>query len=64
MISAELAVDTLRAVNHGRYTISKHWTTQREFKQTYASESPRYRKDQQLNDKVHMAYVPHEWINK
>jgi hypothetical protein len=63
MISAQLAVDTLRAVNHGTYTISTHWTTQREFKQSYESHKLIWHKDTVLHDKVFTTYMPHEWIN-
>ena len=63
MISAQLAVDTLIEVNHGTYTISKHWTINREFTQTYASPDSTYTPDKELDNKILMQYVPHEWIN-
>ena len=63
MISPNEATSTLVAVNQGKYTISKHWTTQREFKQSYESAKLIWHKDTVLHDKVFTTYMPHEWIN-
>lgn len=64
MISAKEAVDTLIKYNQGTYSISKHWTTQREFTESYKTTTVAYTASTELNNKVLSAYVPHEWINK
>lgn len=64
MISAKLAVDALISSSQGTYSISKHWTTQREFTESYKTDTVAYTPSKELNNKVLSAYVPHEWINK
>jgi hypothetical protein len=64
MITSTEAVRVLINQCKGVYTPRTYSTIERTFKPSYTNDVAGFNYDQQLNDKILMPYVPHEWINE